>query len=73
MTTKHYLYGDNEVKCTGRYVNKPNSITKDVEHLVEVTPIEDDINWTKFVNIKELYVIQSLLDNTGEPKRIESP
>ena len=66
--TKHYLYKDIEVRSTGRYVNKPNSIVKKVDHFIEITPVDDEINWTKFVNIEELYLIQSIetQENKGE-------
>lgn len=66
---KHYLYKDIEVSSTGRYVNKPNSMLRLVEHFIEITPVDDEINWTKFVNINELFLIQSISDtqeNMGE-------
>jgi hypothetical protein len=74
--SKNYLYGDIEVKCTGRYVNKPNSVVRSVDHFIEITPIDDDVSWTKFVNVRELHLIQFSADleaHTGELKRIESP
>lgn len=73
---KNYLYGDIEVKCTGRYVNKPNTIMRMVDHFIEITPIDDDVNWTKFVDVRELHVIQfspDLASGSGDLKRIESP
>jgi hypothetical protein len=66
---KHYLYKDIEVCSTGRFVNKPNHVVRKIEHFVEITPVDDEINWTKFVNIEELYLIQSMFDapeNKGE-------
>lgn len=67
--SKHYLYKEFEVRSTGRYVNKPNAVIRSVEHFIEITPVDDDVSWTKFVNINELYLIQSISDtqeNTGE-------
>lgn len=60
---KHYLYKEFEVRSTGRYVNKPNPVVRSVDHFIEITPVDEDVSWTKFVNINELYLIQSISDS----------
>jgi hypothetical protein len=68
-TINHYLYKDIEVRSTGRYVNKPNTVVRKVDHFIEITPVDEEINWTKFVSIDDLYLIQTIagtLENKGE-------
>lgn len=67
---KHYLYKDIEVRSTGRYVNKPNSVMRVVEQFIEITPVDTEINWTKFVNSKELFLIQSIHDHTENNREL---
>lgn len=66
-TNSNYLYNDNEVTCTGRYVDKKINYIKDggqtkpqVERFVEITPVDEHLHWTKFVPIGEIYIIKNI-------------
>lgn len=66
MTDKCYLYsspnGEIEVKATGRFVEKEFNMSKTTHILIEITPVDQDIHWTKFVSKQELLLIKTISD-----------
>jgi hypothetical protein len=61
MNTDTFLYENQEVKLTGRVArkqleNKYNN-NQTVKQLVEITPIDEGLDWTKFVSESDLYTI----------------
>jgi hypothetical protein len=56
--TTRFLYGENEVECTGRYVDKRDLISRINVRWLEITPLDAPVRWTKFVPITELFPIQ---------------
>jgi hypothetical protein len=61
--TVSYVYGDLEVKLTGRVAtrtveNKYKPEGGGVKELVEITPVDPDITWKKFVTKSDLYEIK---------------
>ena len=58
-----YVYVNEEVKLTGRYAKKSITTARnnDKEYiLVEIKPIDKDMDWKKFVKMAELYTISQL-------------
>jgi hypothetical protein len=63
MDTETFVFGETEVRKTGRTASKPGVGGKSLT-LVEVCPINEyDGTWKKFVNPTSLYEIQQ-----GTPK-----
>lgn len=62
--TNHYLYsspnGEIEVKATGRYVEKKLNMSNTTQLLIEITPIDTDLHWTKFIDKNELLLIKNI-------------
>lgn len=50
--------GEIEVICTGRYAIKKSLTSKNVYKKIEITPIDDQIGWKKFVNEEDLLQIK---------------
>lgn len=47
-----------EVRSTGRFVTKPLMISGKSCRMIEITPIDVSLKWTKFVDENELQIIQ---------------
>lgn len=58
IKTKKYVYGDIEVNLTGRIATKNSKSGKELK-LVEITSIDPDVNWKKWVFISDLFEIQN--------------
>lgn len=59
-----YVYGDIEVKLTGRYATKGRVARRQGQNstlleIYEITPIDKDLDWTKWVKLDELYIIKT--------------
>lgn len=56
---KSYVYDGQEVLLTGRKaINKTSNRYREVElTIVEITPLDPEITWTKFVKITDLFEI----------------
>jgi hypothetical protein len=74
LLDKTYIYTDIEVKLTGRCATKPKNITRgtvtkqpDVV-LYEITPVDKDMEWTKWVKVTDMYVVD---DITSEHEDLE--
>lgn len=63
LMTSRYLHNSQngfiEVVATGRYVERPGQLNANVKvRYIEVTPIDTDLLWTKFVAETELSIIK---------------
>lgn len=53
-----FIYQGIEVKLTGRTATQNiSSKRKNPDQLVEITSIDPELTWTKFVNYNSLYII----------------
>ncbi len=68
LMTDHYLYsspnGEIEVRATGRFVEKKLTMSNTTQILIEITPVDNDLHWTKFIDKQELLLIKSINEIT---------
>lgn len=60
MTEKTFVYDGTEVRKTGRKATKQSRTlngAKTIE-IVEITPVDPDLEWKKWVNPDELFAVE---------------
>ncbi len=59
-----YLYntenGEVEVKLTGRFADRTSDITNAVSRYIEIEPVDETLNWAKFVRINQISKIRRM-------------